>query len=181
MIPLLAHPCQRPGASIPLQVLPLFPRGASGSWELLLSHPPCFPGSCGRGIRACRALGAARSHQHRGCRSNIPCKTLWRSHCWELSLACTSTCVFRACGRTSMPAKVGIEQKERLTGSRKREQEKGDKARGPLGEIVTHKSDKKIHSSTQAAWGWIKFMGIAHHLPLALGICPGLSKPKGKP
>lgn len=102
----------------------------------------------------------------------------------SFALDCTSTCVLRARGTASMSAKVGIEEKERLRGSRKREQEKGDKAQGPF----RRNCDTKIRSKTTQLYPGCLGMnktrgheGIAHHLPPASGICPGLSKSTGKP
>lgn len=67
----LAHPRQGPGASIPLQGLPLFPRGASGSWELLLSILGAFQAHLGEGSRRAE-LWAQPGPRSRGCRWNIP-------------------------------------------------------------------------------------------------------------
>lgn len=76
MIPLLAHPHQRPGASIPLPVLPLFPLGAASvpsSWLSRLTW---------EGDQGVQSSGCSQN----GCRSNIPWKTPWRTHCQELFL-----------------------------------------------------------------------------------------------
>lgn len=86
-IPLLAHPPQRPGASIPLQVLPLVPLAAGNCFcltSLWLSRLTWERDQSMQSSGCSQALSV--SCWHRGCRSDIPCKTLWKHHCQELFL-----------------------------------------------------------------------------------------------
>lgn len=102
MIPLLAHPCQRPEARIPLQVLPLFPLAAASVPSSWLSRLTWERDQGMQSSGCSQALSIAANQIFPG---KSPGEVTVRS----FSLACTPACVFRACGRTSMPAKVGTE------------------------------------------------------------------------
>lgn len=148
-------------------------------WQLGAAsvHPRGFPGPPGRGITACRALGAARPSESWLQMAYSLTNPLEKSLPGAFPSPAHQPVRSESVGELPRRQKLGIEQKERLTGSREKEQGKGagkgsrereTKRRARLGEIVTRKSDQKPHSCTQAAWGWVKLMGTrALHI-----ICP---------
>lgn len=174
----LAHPHQGPGASIPLQGLPLFPRGASGSWS-------CFCPSSWLGEGSQRAeLWVQPGPRSLAADGIFPDKLSGEVTARSFSLACASACAFQSMWENFHASKSwGLSKRRGSQGAGKGSRERETKRRARSGGIVRRKSDQKPHSCTWAARGGITHghEGIAHHLPPASGMGPGLSKSKGKP
>lgn len=108
--------------------------GASGSWELLLSH--ILSRLTWERDQSMQSSGCSQalsvSCWHHGCRSDIPCKTLWKHHCQELFLGLhISLCVQSFVGGLPCQQKLGWSKRRGSQGAGK-ESRKREKVQGPF-------------------------------------------------